>query len=112
MLNRLSGQELINKSLVQNGEVEKTALQKNNPYSNTDRNLLIDETDISKEAFTLYQKDLDIKKFTSLAMSDPENRDCNMLVLDKVFNAQDESFDNSIVEGIFNNRTFLEDLFG
>ena len=37
MLNRLSGQELINKSLVQNGEVEKTALQKNNPYSNADR---------------------------------------------------------------------------
>lgn len=45
----------------------------NNPYKNLDRNLLIDETAISTEAVNLYQKEQDVKQFSSLAMSDPED---------------------------------------
>lgn len=112
MLNRLSGQDLINRNLVQSGEVEKTTLSQNNPYANVDKNLLIDETDISKEAFNLYQKDLDIKKFTALAMSDPMNQDCNTLVMENVFSSLDDSFNDKIIEGIFSNKTFLKDIFG
>ena len=73
MLNRLSGQDLINKNLIQNSNVEKLSTDKKNPYSDVDKNLLIDETNISNEALNLYQRDLDIRKFTSLAMSNPEN---------------------------------------
>ena len=112
MLNRLSGQELINKSLIQSGDIEKTSLGKKNPYSEIDKNLLVDESDISNEALKLYQKDLDIKKFTKLALSDFDNLDCNTLVMQNVFSAQDESFDNKIIEGIFSNKAFLQDLFG
>ena len=112
MLNRLSGQELINKSLIQSGDIEKTSLGKKNPYSEIDKNLLVDESDISNEALRLYQKDLDIKKFTKLALSDFDNLDCNALVMQNVFAAQDDSFDNKIIEGIFNNKEFLQDLFG
>ncbi len=112
MLNRLSGQDLINKNLVQSGEIEKTVLGRGNPYSNIDKNLLVDETDISNEALNLYQRDLDIRKFTSLALSDPANNDCNLLVMENVFNAQDDVFDNKVIEGIFSNKTFLKDLFG
>ncbi len=112
MLNGLSGQELINKNSIQNNELEKISLTRKNPYSDIDKNLLVDETDISKEALNLYQKDLDIQKFTSLALSDPENQDCNILVLNNVFNANDDIFDNKIIEGIFNNKTFLNDLLG
>lgn len=45
----------------------------NNPYKNTDRNLLIDETAISEEAVNLYQKEQEINSFNALAMSDPED---------------------------------------
>lgn len=112
MLKGLSGQELINKSLIQNKELEKTALGKKNPYSDIDKNLLVDETDISKEALKLYQKDLDIRKFTSLALSDSDNSDCNSLVLKNVFSGQDADFEGKVIQGIFNNKTFLQDLFG
>lgn len=112
MLKGLSSQDLINKSLIRSEESEKASLNKKNPYSDIDKNLLVDETDISKEALKLYQKDMDVKKFTSLAMSDSGNLDCNLLVLNNVFNGQDSGFDNKVIEGIFNNKMFLKDLFG
>lgn len=113
MLHRLSGQDLVNQNVIQqNSNVEKLNIKSNNPYSNIDKNLLIDETNISNEAFRMYQRDLDIRKFASLAMSDPEDLSHNTLVAENVFGVEDESFDNKIIEGIFNNRTFLQDLFG
>ncbi len=113
MLHKLSGQDLVNQNMVQqNSNVEKLTAKINNPYSSIDKNLLIDETNISNEAFNLYQKDLDIKKFSALAMSDPDNLSHNTLVAEKVFGRSDDSFENKIIEGIFNNRTFLKDLFG
>lgn len=39
-----------------------------NPYEK-DRSYLVDETSISKEAFYLYQRELDIKNFTNMAMN-------------------------------------------
>ena len=50
MLKGLSGQDLINQNLIQNSELERTSLNRKNPYSNIDKNLLVDETDISNEA--------------------------------------------------------------
>ncbi len=112
MLNGLSSQELINKNLVQSGELDRVSAVKKNPYADIDKNLLVDETDISKEAINLYQKDLDVKKFVSLALSDPDNLDCNLLVMNNVFASADSDFEGKIIEGIFNNKTFLKDLFG
>ena len=112
MLNRLSGQDLINQNMVKNSNVEKLANVTKNPYTNSDKSLLIDETSISNEAIALYQKDLDIKKFTSLALSNPENTDHNKLVVQNVFNIMDSDFESKIIEGIFNNRNFLNDLLG
>ena len=112
MLNRLSGQDLINKNLIQGSNIDKLSADKKNPYADADKNLLIDETSISSEAIKLYQKDIDIKKFTSLAMSDPENMSHNSLVLQNVFSVQDDNFENKLIEGIFNNNTFLKDLLG
>ncbi len=111
MLNRLSGQDLINKNFIQNTNIEKISSDKKNPYSDVDKNLLIDETSISSEAFNLYQKDLDIRKFTALALSDPDNLSHNSLVLQNVFEVPDNDFENTLIEGIFSNKTFLKDLF-
>ncbi len=112
MLKGLSSQDLINKSLIQQNDVEKVSLTKKNPYTNIDKNLLIDETSISNEAMKLYERDVDIKKFTTLALSDSENLSHNSLVVQNVFNISDENFENKIIEGIFDNKNFLRDLFG
>ncbi len=112
MLNRLTSQDLINKNLLQAENVEKLNLEKKNPYADVDKNLLIDETNISSEAINLYQKDIDIRKFAKLAMSDSDDLSHNVLVAQNVFNSQDADFEGKIIEGIFNNQKFLQDLFG
>ena len=111
MLQGVSSQELAGKNTIAQAE-QINPNAKKNPYADVDKNLLIDETNISNEAFTLYQKDLDIKKFTKLALSDPDDTSHNVLVADKVFNARDDRFDDKVVEDIFNNRMFLKDLLG
>lgn len=112
MLNRLSGQDLINKNLIQNGNnIEKLSIGTKNPYADIDKHLLIDESNISRDAISLYQRDLDIKKFTALAMSNPEDTDFNSLVIKNVFNTIDSNFEDSILENLFNNERFLKDLF-
>lgn len=112
MLKGVSAQEIANKNLIQQTDIEKIQTKKKNPYADIDKNLLIDETSISKEALALYQKDLDIKKFTSLALSDPEDKGHNALVAQNVFSANDQNFDNKIIEGIFDNQNFIKDLLG
>lgn len=108
MLNGISSQELPNKNLVQ--DAESITNSKKNPYAGIDKNLFIDETSISNEAVRLYQRDLDIKKFTKLALSDPDNISHNSLVVEKVFNANDKDFNNKVLEGIFDNNSFWKDL--
>ena len=49
-------------------------------YTSTDKNFLVDEASISDEAFSLYQKDQDIQKFTKLATSDPNDNSAETLV--------------------------------
>ena len=70
MLNGISAQELANKNLVQETDIEKIQNKNKNPYAEIDKTLLIDESNISKEAIKLYQRDLEVKKFTNLALSD------------------------------------------
>lgn|SRR5574344_1097488 len=112
MLKGLSGQDLINQSLIQTNQSDKISLGNKNPYADVDKNLLIDESDISSDAISMYQKDLDIKKFTNLALSDSDNMNHNSLVAENVFNSGDSDFESKVIEGIFNNKTFLQDLFG
>lgn len=59
---------------------------------------------LSEQALNLYQKKTDIKKFTKLAMSDPENISHNDLVKEAGLDEYDILFDLS------NNEEFLKDL--
>ena len=111
MLNGVSNHDVNGQNQIKQNEVEKTKLNTRNPYAGVDKNLLVDESDISKEALKMYERDLDIKRFSSLAMSDPEDLSHNVLVAQNVFGVNDESFDSKILEGIFNNKMFLKDLF-
>ncbi len=112
MLNGISAQELAKKNFVQETDIEKIQNKNKNPYAEIDKTLLIDESNISKEAIKLYQRDLEVKKFTNLALSDPEDTSHNKLVMEKVFQADDGEFSEKVIEGMFNNRNFLKDLLG
>ena len=111
MLNGVSNHDVNGQNQIKQNEVEKTKLNTRNPYAGVDKNLLVDESDISKEALKMYERDLDIKRFSALAMSDAEDLSHNVLVAQNVFGVNDESFDSKILEGIFNNKMFLKDLF-
>jgi hypothetical protein len=75
MLNGINNNDLLsNTQLDKQNEVGAVTTNPiKNPYSNIDRNLLIDETAISSEAVNLYEKEQDVKKFNTLAMSDPSD---------------------------------------
>ena len=75
MLNGINNNDLLlNAQIDKQNEVGAVTTNPiKNPYLNLDKNLLIDETAISPEAVKLYQSEQDVKKFNTLAMSDPSN---------------------------------------
>lgn len=118
MLNKVN--DSTNNTLnINNNQVNQTTgtdsaalLGKSNPYNKIDKNLLIDELDISDNAIKLYQKDIDIKNFAKLALSDPEDTTHNQLVASQMENGVIQFNDNDLVESLFNNSKFLKDLAG
>lgn len=81
-----------------------------NPYKNIDKNLLIDETAVSTEAINLYQKDQDIQKFKSLAMSDPEDLSHEEIVAGLFNKGGIDPFSDAAVEEISGSPKLLKDL--
>ena len=110
MLNRLSGQDLINKNLVQGNNIEKLSLGTKNPYSDIDKNLLIDETNISSTAINLWEKELDAKRFTHLVTSNPEDDWAERLVQENVLKGKFSIDDAEDLYNLLNNENFLKDV--
>lgn len=82
----------------------------NNPYKNIDRSLLIDETAISDEAVNLYQKEQDVKQFTSLAMSDPDNLSHEEIIANLFSNGVSDPFSDESIQELAGNQKLLDDL--
>lgn len=76
----------INSDNVVNLAKIRSAFQKN-AYTN---NPYVDKTEISSNAMQLFQRDLDINKFTKLATSDPEDK--------SYINQVKELFDEGIID--------------
>ena len=81
-----------------------------NPYKNLDKNLLIDETAISTEALSLYQKEQDIKQFNALAMSDPQDLSHEEIISNLFNNGVSDLLSDESVEGLSENPKLLDDL--
>lgn len=82
----------------------------NSPYKNIDRNLLIDETAISNEAVSMYQKEQDINQFNKLAMSDPEDLSHDEIISGLFSNGVSDPLSDEITEELSVNPKLLEDL--
>ena len=81
-----------------------------NPYKNTDRNILIDESAISQEAYNRYQKEQDIKQFTSLAMSNPEDLSHEKIISSLFQKGIIDPFSDEAVTALANNDKLLKDI--
>lgn len=79
------------------------------PFKNSH---FVDEMQISSEALTLYQKEQDIKKFASLALSD-ENDNSHIALMDKAFsNGALSPFTDDNLEDLLNNQKLWDDING
>lgn len=82
----------------------------NNPYRNIDKNMLIDETAISDEAVSLYQKEQDVQKFTNLMMSDPNDMS-HEDIIDSLFQKGiSDPFSDETLQELAGNKNLLGDL--
>lgn len=82
----------------------------NNPYKNIDKSLLIDETAISDEAVTLYQKEQDVNQFNALAMSDPEDLSHEEIVSGLFNKGATDVFSENVLSELSSNNKLLSDL--
>ena len=112
MLNGVKLNDELNNSQL-NGQLGVSGVVTNpitNPYKNIDRSLLIDETAISDEAINLYQKEQDVKQFTSLAMSDPEDLSHEEIITNLFNKGVSDPFSDEAITSLSGNQKLLDDL--
>ena len=86
---------------------------KKNPYATYNRDFLIDESQISKDAIKMYEHEKDVKKFTNLAMSDLENDDTTEALMQNVFAKGAIDYDDANILGeLSENEKLWDDLLG
>lgn len=73
------------------------------------KNYLIDESSISTNAIQKWERELDVKKFTHLVTSDPDDNSAEELVTKQIFEGK-ISFDDDELQGLFTNKKFLNDV--
>ena len=84
----------------------RSAFQKNNGYNNT----YVDKTEISSSAMELFRKDLDIKKFTQIAMSDPEDKSYLSRMQELFAEGVIDAYEDDVIEELVTNSKLWDDL--
>ena len=113
MLKGIHNSDIQNNQLAQSSGVDKTGLfAKSNPFKQYEAGFLVDQTDISSNALQMYQKELDVKKYTELALSDQNDASHNSIVASQIENGTIQFDDADIVDSLFSNSKLIEDLFG
>ncbi len=84
-----------------------------NPYATFNKDYLIDESQISKDAIRLYEKEKDVKAFTKLAMAGIEDDDATEALMQNLFSKGVVDIDNDeIWTNLSRNNTLLNDIMG
>ena len=84
----------------------RSAFQKNgyttNPY--------VDKTEISSDAMKMFQRDLDISKFTQISMSDPENNNHLDKMRELFADGVVDVFEDDVISELVTNSKLWDDL--
>lgn len=112
MLNGIKNEGILNSQTDKQNEVSKLTTNpiKNNPYSNADKSLLIDETAISTEAVKLYEREQDVKKFTNLALSDADDLSHEEIIANLFNKGCTDPFSDEVLGQLSINQNLLDDL--
>lgn len=76
--------------------------ENSNPY--------VDKTEISANAMELFQRDLDINKFTKLAMSDPDDKSFISRVQELLNDGVVDVYEDDVISDLVNNEKLWDDL--
>ncbi|MBR6127042.1 hypothetical protein IKQ21_05085 [bacterium] len=84
----------------------RSALQKSGYASNP----YVDKTEISSNAMKLFQRDLDINKFTKLATSDPEDKSYINQVQELFEKGVIDVYEDDVLADLVNNSKLWDDI--
>lgn len=110
MLNGITNNGILNTQTEKSNGIFGVTNPIKNPYQSVDKGLFIDETNISHKAIEMYQKDLDIRNFTNLVMSNPEDVSHNDRVENLLSNGVTDVLDEKTVENLSSNSKLIKDL--
>ena len=109
-----SNNNILGNKLVQQDSLNSilgTGLSRRNSNNIVDNsNFLIDSSDISNKAMQMYQRELDIKNFTQLATSDPENTSHEKLMEELFSKGVVDVFEDNTVASLSTNKSLIDDL--
>lgn len=107
--NNILGNKLVQQDSLNN--ILGTGLSRRNSNNIVDNsNFLIDSSDISNKAMQMYQRELDIKNFTQLATSDPENTSHEKLMEELFSKGVVDVFEDNTVASLSTNKSLIDDL--
>ena len=107
--NNILGNKLVQQDSLNN--ILGTGLSRRNSNNVVDNsNFLIDSSDISNKAMQMYQRELDIKNFTQLVISNPENTSHEKLMEELFSKGVVDVFEDSTVASLSTNKSLIDDL--
>ncbi len=112
MLNNINGKDgILNNPLIQQNEVQSIGNRKNatNPYAKTEE--LFDDSEISKEAIDLYERELDVAKFKRMVLSSLDENDGTSEIIGLVKNGKYQVSDEELADSIMDDFDLLNHLF-
>lgn len=108
-----------NKDFLYNSQLEKQSnvinmasvkASMNKALFNKSSNPYVDKTEISSNALQLFQKDLDIKKFNQIAMSDQEDLSHLEIMKDLFKSGITDVFEDDVLKELVTNSKLWDDL--
>lgn len=108
MLDRISND--INETLSQSSISRVSQLGMQNPYNTSEKSLFIDESNISDRAIELYERELDVKRFTQMVLDDVDDVEANSLVVSKAFDGEISIDDDEAIFSLLSNEDFLNEI--
>ena len=106
-----NNKDLLYNSQFQSGNIVnlsavRSAFQRNSGYNNP----YVDKTEISANAMQLFQRDLDIKKFTKIASENPEDLSYMEKIQELFSNGVVDPFEEDVLSELVTNSKLWDDL--
>jgi len=111
MLNNINSNDgVVNSSLLKQSEISAVERRvNNNPYKVD--SLLVDESEISKEAKLLYERDLEIQKYKNMVLESLDQGDETKEIIDLMTSGKYQITDEQLAESLIDDEDLIKYLF-